>query len=99
MLLFYWIAIVTITANNVEDLEWKCAEMKKLLDPSEVGGTPFLGISKPVIKAHGSSDARAIRNAILRAEEYAASGFIADVEENIELMKVGTNRQNLPDAP
>lgn len=75
------------------------AEMKKLLDPSEVGGTPFLGISKPVIKAHGSSDARAIRNAILRAEEYAASGFITDVQENIELMKVETNRQNLPDAP
>ena len=75
------------------------AEMKKLLDPSEVGGTPFLGISKPVIKAHGSSDARAIRNAILRAEEYAASGFIADVQENIEQMKVGGDRQNLPDAP
>ena len=68
------------------------AEMKKLLDPSEVGGTPFLGISKPVIKAHGSSDARAIRNAILRAEEYAASGFIADVQEHIELMKVGPER-------
>ncbi len=75
------------------------AEMKKLLDPSEVGGTPFLGISKPVIKAHGSSDARAIRNAIRRAEEYAASGFIADVQANIELMKVGADRQNLPDAP
>ena len=75
------------------------AEMKKLLDPSEVGGTPFLGICKPVIKAHGSSDARAIQNAVLRAEEYAASGFIADVEANIELMKVETNRQNLPDAP
>ncbi|WP_295752261.1 phosphate acyltransferase PlsX [uncultured Oscillibacter sp.] len=75
------------------------AAMKKLLDPSEVGGTPFLGISKPVIKAHGSSDARAIRNAILRAEEYAASGFIADVQENIEQMKVGGDRQNLPDAP
>ena len=75
------------------------AEMKKLLDPSEVGGTPFLGISKPVIKAHGSSDARAVRNAILRAEEYAASGSIADVQENIELMKVGSDRQNLPDAP
>ena len=75
------------------------AEMKKLLDPGEVGGTPFLGISRPVIKAHGSSDARAIRNAILRAEEYAASGFIADVQENIELMKVGPDRHNLPDAP
>jgi len=65
------------------------AGMKKLLDPGEVGGTPFLGISRPVIKAHGSSDARAIRNAILRAEEYAASGFIDDIQENIELMKVG----------
>lgn len=31
-------------------------DMKKLLDPSEIGGTPFLGISKPVLKAHGSSD-------------------------------------------
>ena len=62
--------------------------VKKLLDPSEVGGTPFLGISKPVIKAHGSSDARAICNAVLRAKEYAESGFIADIEKDIELMKV-----------
>ena len=64
------------------------ASMKKLLDPSEVGGTAFLGISKPVIKAHGSSDARAITNAILRAKEYAESGFIADIEDNISAMKV-----------
>ena len=64
------------------------SDMKKMLDPSEVGGTAFLGISKPVIKAHGSSDARAICNAIQRAEEYAKSGFIADIEANIELMKV-----------
>ena len=63
-------------------------EMKKLMDPSEVGGTPFLGISKPVIKAHGSSDARAICNAVLRAKEYAESGFIADIENNIAAMKV-----------
>lgn len=41
-------------------------QMKKLLDPSEVGGTPFLGIQKPVIKAHGGSNARAIENAVLR---------------------------------
>ncbi len=64
------------------------ANMKKLLDPNEVGGTPFLGISKPVIKAHGSSDAQAIKNAVLRAREYAESGFIADIENNIQLMKV-----------
>lgn len=63
-------------------------DMKKLMDPSEVGGTPFLGIAKPVIKAHGSSDARAICNAVLRAKEYAESGFITDIEENIALMKL-----------
>lgn len=62
--------------------------LKRQLDPGEVGGTAFLGITKPVIKAHGSSDAHAIRNAILRAEEYAQSGFIADIEANIHLMKV-----------
>ena len=62
--------------------------MKKLMDPSEVGGTPFLGIQKPVIKAHGSSDARAIENAVLRAKEYAESGFIADIQANIEHMRV-----------
>ena len=54
-------------------------DLKKLMDPSEVGGTPFLGIQKPVIKAHGGSDARAIENAVLRAKEYAESGFIADI--------------------
>ena len=64
------------------------ADMKKLLDPSEIGGTPFLGISKPVIKAHGSSDARAICNAVLRAKEYAESGFIGDIEANIDAMKL-----------
>ena len=66
-----------------------------LLDPSEVGGTPFLGISRPVIKAHGSSNARAIRNAILRAREYAESGFIADVERDVALMKVERTAENV----
>lgn len=64
------------------------AGLKKQMDPGEVGGTPFLGISKPVIKAHGSSNARAISNAILRASEYAQSGFIGEVEANIEHMRV-----------
>ena len=68
-------------------------EMKKLMDPSEVGGTVFLGISKPVIKAHGSSDAQAITNAILRAAEYAGSGLIEDVERSIDAMKVERPRE------
>ena len=45
--------------------------LKASLDPNEVGGTAMLGISKPVIKAHGSSDARAIYNAIRQAIAFA----------------------------
>ena len=41
-----------------------------------------------MIKAHGGSDARAIENAVLRAKEYAESGFIADIQANIEHMRV-----------
>ena len=71
------------------------AKMKKLVDPGEVGGTPFLGISKPVVKAHGSSDAKAVTNAILRAAEYAekisalldGQGFRAEVDGRNE--KIG----------
>ena len=64
------------------------ADMKKLLDPSEIGGTPFLGISKPVIKAHGSSEAPAIVNAIRQAAEFAQSGFIQTIAESVETMQV-----------
>ncbi|MBQ2249440.1 MAG: phosphate--acyl-ACP acyltransferase, partial [Clostridia bacterium] len=55
------------------------AEMKKDYDPSEYGGAPILGISKPVIKAHGSSDAKAFKNAIRQAINYADSGAIYDI--------------------
>jgi len=67
-------------------------QMKKLLDPSEVGGTPFLGIQKPVIKAHGSSDAYAIKNAIRQAVEFKKAGIIEDIVENIEYMRLPVKR-------
>ena len=46
---------------------------KKRMDYREVGGTMLLGITKPVVKAHGSSDARAIRSAVRQAMEAAQS--------------------------
>jgi len=55
------------------------AAMKKTYDPAEHGGAPFLGISKPVVKAHGSSDARAFKNAIFEAIRYAESDVIYDI--------------------
>ncbi len=42
-------------------------KMKKDFDASEYGGAPLLGLSRPVIKAHGSADARAVTNAIKQA--------------------------------
>ena len=64
------------------------AGFKKLLDPSEVGGVALLGISKPVVKAHGSSDALAICNAVRQAMEVAKSGIIEDITANVDKMKV-----------
>lgn len=53
--------------------------LKKDLDSSEHGGAPILGISKPVIKAHGSSDAKAFKNAIRQAINFANSEAIYDL--------------------
>ena len=63
-------------------------DFKKMMDAGEVGGTPLIGISKPVIKAHGSSDAFAIKNAIRQAQSFAASGIIEDITENIDHMRL-----------
>ena len=64
--------------------------MKAMLDPSEVGGTALLGISKPVIKAHGSSDDRAIFNAVRQAITAARADIAGAIEANIEYMKLDT---------
>ena len=60
---------------------------KKLLDYREIGGTQFLGIQKPVIKAHGSSDEVAFRNAIRQAEEAASHSFSQQLEESLAALK------------
>ena len=56
-------------------------EVLKMMDYREIGGTQFLGIKKPVIKAHGSSDSLAFRNAVKQAMEAAQS----DISEELEL--------------
>ena len=60
---------------------------KKMLDYREIGGTQFLGIKKPVIKAHGASDALAFRNAVRQAEEAAKADFSVELEEQLAKMK------------
>lgn len=55
--------------------------MKTLMDYSEHGGAPLMGVTKPVIKAHGSSNERAIKNAIRQAAAFACSGTIPAIAE------------------
>lgn len=61
-------------------------DFKKLMDSSEVGGAMFLGITRPVIKAHGSSDQRAMMNAIRQAKLCAESGVCQAIADNIDKM-------------
>ena len=57
---------------------------KKMLDYREIGGTQFLGIKKPVIKAHGSSDELAFRNAVRQAMEAAENNISEELEQDLQ---------------
>ena len=72
--------------------------LKKLVSSEEVGGTALLGIQRPVIKAHGSSNAYAIRSAIRQAVKAAESDTAALIAENIEYMKVKEPSQGAADG-
>ena len=59
-------------------------EVMKMLDYREIGGTQFLGIKKPVIKAHGSSDALAFRNAVKQAMDAANGDISQELEQSLQ---------------
>ena len=71
----------------------KVYAMKKKFDPNETGGAPILGISKPVIKAHGSSRAVAFKNAIHQAILYAESTTIQDITDAMQAQTQARQQQ------
>ena len=82
---FYTNALTKVSALL---LKKHLSGMRRKLDPREVGGTALLGIQKPVIKAHGSSDAYAIRSAVGQAIQFAQSSLVEDITRNIDSMSV-----------
>lgn len=58
-------------------------DFKKRMDYREYGGAPLLGTVRPVVKAHGSSNARAFMNAFRYAEKYAANGVIEKIQAQV----------------
>jgi glycerol-3-phosphate acyltransferase PlsX len=75
--IFYATPITKLAALTVKKPFMK---FKKDFDVKEHGGSPILGLRKPVIKAHGSSDARAFKNAIRQAMRVAESGATETME-------------------
>lgn len=58
-------------------------QLKHDFDVREHGGSPILGVRKPVIKAHGSSDAKAFKNAIRQAMTLAQSGALDHMQDDV----------------
>ena len=69
-------------------------EVMKMLDYREIGGTQFLGIKKPVIKAHGSSDALAFRNAVKQAMDAANADFSPELEQSLKQLAAAKEQTN-----
>lgn len=58
-------------------------EMKKQFDYKEYGGAVMLGVKKPVIKAHGSADARTFKNAIKQAVWFLQTDLISKITDEL----------------
>jgi glycerol-3-phosphate acyltransferase PlsX len=57
--------------------------LKKRLDYAEYGGAPLLGVRRIVVVGHGSSNARAIRNAIRNVKEFSEGGAAERIERGV----------------
>ena len=60
----------------------KIRALTKKMDYKAVGGAVMLGVQKPVIKAHGSSDGTAFFNAIRQAKDCVAGNVVQTIAEN-----------------
>ena len=67
--------------------------MKNTFDASAHGGAPLLGLAKPVIKAHGSSDAKAIKNAIRQAKDFVSKGVINEIVDSLAALSAKTDAE------
>lgn len=62
-------------------------KFKKQFDYAEYGGAPFLGVKGGIIKAHGSSDAFAIKNAIRQSIKFVENDVLKKITENANKME------------
>lgn len=65
-------------------------ELKTRMDYNAVGGAPFLGVKKIIVKSHGSSKAKAICASILQVKQMAEGGLVKSITDAAEAF-AGTN--------
>ncbi len=73
----------TITKMGSLFVRGGIGEFKKMMDYREYGGAPLLGVKKPVIKGHGSSDVKAAYSAIIQAKKFVETNLIQNIGESI----------------
>ena len=66
-------------------LKKKVYELKDMLDVGNYGGAVLLGVKKPVIKAHGSADARTFKNAVKQAVWFLKNDLINEIEKSLRV--------------
>lgn len=64
-------------------LSGKLKELKNEFDYSEYGGAPILGVKGPMVKMHGSSNANAVKNTILKGIPYAQNNVVQTIQNSV----------------
>ena len=59
---------------------------KKRMDYSEYGGALLLGIKKPIVKCHGTANAKIVRFTLIQAENFAKNNVVETIENEIKKM-------------
>lgn len=67
----------------------KLASLKQEFDYSEYGGAPILGVKGPIVKMHGSSNANAVKNTILKGIPYVEENVVGTIQNSVlEIEKI-----------
>ena len=61
----------------------KLGELKKEFDYSEYGGAPILGVKGPIVKMHGSSNANAVKNTIVKGIPFVEGKVIETIQNSV----------------
>ena len=64
-------------------------KIKTRMDYNAVGGSPFLGCKKVVVKSHGSSDRVAILGSITLVRKLALAGFVEELDDELKTLNLG----------